>query len=115
MREKGEILEHEADTSSLGRYAKARIANEFAIDMYLARVLHLDTRDHPKRRRLAAARRPEQAHHLPRHDLERHVVYNRTPVVAARDVPDFQPGGRALHRFFSSSLRPILSAFGRSP
>jgi len=104
MRKEREILEHEPDPPPLGRDAEDRVAHQRAIDMDLARVLHLDARDHAQRRGLATTRRPQQAHHLTRHDLQGHVVDHKPPIVAAGDIADLKPGGGALHRCLSFSV-----------
>ena len=48
--------------------------DHLAVDQHLARIRPLDPGDHPQRRRLAAARRAEQAGHLPRRHRQRHVI-----------------------------------------
>ncbi len=101
MREKREILKHQADMATFRRDTKHRVADQIAIDMDLALILHLDTRDHPQRCRFATARRAEQAGHLSRHDTQRHVLDHHATVVTPREIVDFEPGDgdlRSLHR-----------------
>ena len=55
MREQSEVLKHQANGAAFGRDAEDGIADQLAIDPDGAFVLHVDARDHPERRRLAAA------------------------------------------------------------
>ena len=88
VREEGVVLEDRVDVALVGRDAGDRLAGEQ--DLALGRLL--EAGDHPQRRRLAAARRPEQAVERAAGDAQRHPVHGRHVAEALRDLEDLDIG-----------------------
>ena len=83
------VLKHQANLAPLGRHAEYGVTDQLAVYVDRAAVLHLDTCDHPQGCGFAATGRPQQAGHLPRHDLQAHIINHRAPVKAAAQVANF--------------------------
>jgi len=79
--EKGDILKHHADVSLLGR----QMGDIGAVEEDAPAGCRLESRHHPQRRGLAAARRPDEGKELSRADIERQVVNGRDPAVAGAE------------------------------
>jgi len=97
MREEREILKHQPDRPALGRDPEDGVADQPAIDMDGAGILHVDAGDHPERRRLAAARGAEQAGHLTRTDGQRHVIHHPPAIEEADEVAGLEARRRIGH------------------
>ena len=97
MRKQGKILKHQANPPALGRGMGDGIADHLTIDTDLPAVLGIHPRNDPQGGRFAAARRAQQTGHLPRHDLQRHIIDDAPPTETAGQVANLQPGCRAGH------------------
>ena len=73
MGEKGEFLKHHPDGAAVRR----RGIDGLAIDRDLARGLFLKPGDHPQKRRLAGARRPENGQEAPALKFETDVIHRK--------------------------------------
>ena len=87
--EQGKVLKHQANLAPLWRHAEYGVTDQLAVYVDRAAVLHLNARDHPQGRGLAAARWPQEAGHLPWHDLQADIIDHRAPVKAAAQVANF--------------------------
>ena len=92
MGEQGEILEHEADASLLGRQV-----NTIAVDLAPAQEdasgpRPLESRGDPQQGGLAAAGWPEQAGDSARGNVQREAVEHDLPVIAMPDVDEVEGG-----------------------
>ena len=94
VREQRVVLEDRVDVAPVGRDAGDRLA----LEEDLARRRLLEPGDHPERRRLAAARRPEEAVELAAGDLEGHLVDRDDVPEPLRHVEDLDVGGASGDR-----------------
>src|SRR5580765_1323479 len=84
MRKEGVVLEDRVDVATVWRDARDRLAGEED----LARCRLLEPRDHPERRRLAAARRTEEAVERAAGDAQGHPVDRRHVAELLGDIDD---------------------------
>mmetsp|Transcript_23679 Transcript_23679/g.42234 ORF Transcript_23679/g.42234 Transcript_23679/m.42234 type:complete len:364 (+) Transcript_23679:741-1832(+) len=73
MRKQGKVLKHQANLAPFRRDTIHRVADQGAIDVNLARILHFDTCNHAQRGGLAAARRADKDAELAVLDFQVHV------------------------------------------
>ena len=103
-------LEHHRDVAVLGGH----LVDHAPVDRERARRDRLEAGDHAQRRRLAAARGPEQHHELAVRDFERHIVGGRRmpAVVDLGELVDLDDGHQ---RFLIISRRPPSCPGSASP
>ena len=93
MREQREVLEHQADAALLGGHEAVGAGNLLIVDQNAPSGRALDAGGDPEQGGLAATRRPEQADHLARLDIEAHMIEREPLAEAARHVIEGEPGG----------------------
>ena len=110
MREQRVVLEDRVDVALVRRDAGDRRAGEQ--DLAFGRLL--EAGDHPQRRGLAAARRPEQARELAARDAQVHVVDGHDVAEPLRDADDLDIGGGCgeRSRFAQSAGGPSVVVAG---
>ena len=102
VREQRVVLEDRVDAAAVRRDAGDRLAGEE--DLAGRRLL--EAGDHPERRRLAAARRAEQARERAAGDPERHRVDGDHVAEPLRDVEDLDVGARPRSTRSDAVARP---------
>jgi hypothetical protein len=85
MREEREVLEHEADAALFWGHEAVRSGDLLLVEEDAARGWALDARGDPEQGRLAAARRPEQAQHLSRLNVDADAI-ERERIAEAADT-----------------------------
>ena len=99
MREEREVLEHEADAALLRGHEAVRSGDLLLVEEDAARGWALDARSDPEQGRLAAARRPEQAQHLSRLNVDAEVIERESIAEAAGHVVEGEPRGESDRGF----------------
>ena len=81
------------DAALLGGHEAVGAGNLLIVDQNAPTGRALDAGGDPEQGGLAAARRPEQADHLARLDIEAHMIEREALAEAARHVIEGEPGG----------------------
>jgi hypothetical protein len=96
MRKQRKILKHQPDRAHFWRHMHPWPRHGHPVQPHLTRIRPLNPGDQPQRGRLATARRPQKASHLPRRDRQRDIIHNPPPPERADNMANLKARGRGF-------------------